>query len=398
MNEWTLPATAAARYADLVAREKTSGRYEEHKANIRGGIWKNFFTRYPESNWMHKRMQALSLRVAALPDGKCSADLLDDLYEAQANDAYWHGLFGGLYLPHLRRAVYNAIVRLEAKLDQLIPRAVPAQSDYDLDGIEEYAIYNNSLQAIIKLDGHAGICELDDYRLNHNFGDTLRRQAEHYFAKIKQSQESSEHAGEGIANPHERVSFKHEISHSDLLTDLTPQGLFTETLQTELGSVAVNNYVLVQSDEDELQFQATLAAGVLRKVLQLTDNCIEARYSSHGLHATDISVRLYFAMPSCDGYMGRFIGADNIILGGLGQPLLLNDALSLILDDGVLGGHIVLTASHRMTLNAQPYFSVSQSEAGFEKIMQAVEITVTFPISAELFSLSVEVNQGQKQV
>ncbi|MDD2774537.1 MAG: DUF1926 domain-containing protein [Gallionella sp.] len=399
MNEWTLPATAAARYADLVAREKASGRYEEHKANIRGGIWKNFFTRYPESNWMHKRMQSLSLRVAQLPDGKCSADLLDDLYEAQANDAYWHGLFGGLYLPHLRRAVYNAIVRLEAKLDQLTPRIVPALSDYDRDGTEEYAIYNNALQAIVKLDGHAGVCELDDYRLNHNFGDTLRRQTEHYFAKIQRSQEASEHAGDGIANPHDRVAFKHEISHADLLTDLTPQGVFTETLQTPQGCQAINNYGLLASDEDSLQFQANLASGgIISKTLQLSENCIEARYTCAELTTGEVAVRLLLAMPSCDGYAGRFVATDNTILGGLGQPLLLNDVNGLTLDDGVLGGHIILATSHPVTINAQPYFTVSQSEAGFEKIMQAVEITVTFAVRAEVFSLSLEVNKGQKAV
>lgn len=393
MNEWTLPATAAARYADLVAREKESGRYEEHKANIRGGIWKNFFTRYPESNWMHKRMQALSLRVAALPDGKCSADLLDDLYEAQANDAYWHGLFGGLYLPHLRRAVYHAIVRLEAKLDQLIPRTVPAQSDYDRDGIEEFAIYNNALQAIVKLDGHAGICELDDYRLNHNFGDTLRQQTEHYFAKIQQSQANSQHDGEGIANPHDRVSFKHEISPSDLLNDTAPQGMFTETLHNQ----SVSHYVLVQSEEDALQFQAQFADGsYLDKSLHLSENCIEARYS--GQIEGQLSVRLLLAMPSCDGYAGRFIAQDGSIPGGFGDHIDLVGASSLTLDDGVLGGHLVITASHPVTIHSQPYFSVSQSEAGFEKIMQAVDVKVSFPVSADMVSLSVEVNKGQREV
>jgi len=105
MNEWTLPAAAAAKYADLVAREKGAGRYEEHKAYIRGGIWKNFFSRYPESNWMHKRMLGLSLRIAQLPGYQRTTDLLDDLYEAQSNDAYWHGLFGGLYAAPAPRRV-----------------------------------------------------------------------------------------------------------------------------------------------------------------------------------------------------------------------------------------------------------------------------------------------------
>ena len=105
MNEWTLPAAAAHTYADLVQTEKMTGHYEERKAFLRGGIWKNFFTRYPESNWMHKRMLGLSSRLQGLPKKKQTPAMFDQLYIAQANDAYWHGLFGGLYLPHLRRAV-----------------------------------------------------------------------------------------------------------------------------------------------------------------------------------------------------------------------------------------------------------------------------------------------------
>ncbi len=393
MNEWTLPAEPAGRYADLVAREKQAGRYEEYKANIRGGIWKNFFTRYPESNWMHKRMQALSLRVASLPDGKCSADLLDDLYEAQANDAYWHGLFGGLYLPHLRRAVYNAVVRLEAKLDQLAPRQQPARHDCDRDGVEEFAIYNNALQAIAKLDGHAAVCELDDYRLHHNFGDTLRRQAEHYFNKIRQhSGDGGEHQGDGIASAHDRVAFKHHIDPSDLLSDTAPHGLFIDTLHQDGTAQTLAGYVLVQGEEDALTFQHDLPGGALQKSLHLTENCLEARYQAQGNVGGELSIRLLLAMPSCDGYAGRYILGNGDIPCGFGALLEQDNLRSLTLEDGVLGGNVVLTTSHAVSLRAHPYFTVSQSEAGFEKIMQAVEITLTVPVGDEVVSLSVEVH------
>jgi Domain of unknown function (DUF1925). len=110
MNEWTLPVPAAHHYADLVDQEKREGRWEISKPFIRGGIWRNFFTRFPESNWMHKRMLSLSHRFHTLPENKKTPAMLHELYEAQANDAYWHGLFGGLYLPHLRRAIYKSIV------------------------------------------------------------------------------------------------------------------------------------------------------------------------------------------------------------------------------------------------------------------------------------------------
>ena len=397
MNEWTLPAAAAAKYADLVAREKGAGRYEEHKAYIRGGIWKNFFSRYPESNWMHKRMLGLSLRIAQLPGDRRTTDMLDDLYEAQSNDAYWHGLFGGLYLPHLRRAVYNAIVRLEARLDSIAPRKSGLREDLDKDGVDESCLFSKELQAIVKLDGYAGVCEFDDYRLNQNFGDTLRRQAEHYFGKIHNNTQGGEHGGEGIASAHDRVAFKHEISPSDLLADDLPCGLFIDSWVKGNEHLTVQNYTLVKSDPASMQFQAVIGDGAMTKTINLSGNRIEAQYAARQLTGGSVSVRLLLAMPCCDGYAGRYVGSDNNILGGFGM-LLEMEAERLILDDGVLGGHLVLGASRVVAIHAAPYFTASQSEAGFEKIMQAVEITVRWPADDRPVSLWLEVNPGNLQL
>lgn len=226
MNEWTLPAQPAGIYADLVQQAKTAGWYEGHKAFLRGGIWKNFFSRYPESNWMHKRMLGLSARLAALPEEQNTALMKDKLYESQANDAYWHGLFGGLYLPHLRRAVYKAMVELEAMLDTYMPRPARFMEDTDLDGTEEIYLQNGVIQAVLKLDGGGAVCELDSYALRHNFGDTLRRQAEHYHHRIHRSgNNANEHNGAGIASAHDRVSFKHKIDAVDMEADEHARGL-----------------------------------------------------------------------------------------------------------------------------------------------------------------------------
>jgi len=75
---------------------------------VRGTLWRNFLVRYPESNRMHKKMLALSALHRALAPGRGSrkVDLVAArraIGRAQCNDAYWHGVFGGLYLPHLRR-------------------------------------------------------------------------------------------------------------------------------------------------------------------------------------------------------------------------------------------------------------------------------------------------------
>src|SRR5262249_4431012 len=163
---------------------KDHNRYERDKAFIRGGIWKNFLSRYRESNWMHKRMLGLSNRMHALPSSQRGAELTALLYQAQANDAYWHGLFGGLYLQHLRRAVYNAIVALEDKLDRLSPRPATQRLDADLDGLQEIFLHNHLLQAVVREDSNAALIELDAYSLSHNFGDTLARREEHYYRKL----------------------------------------------------------------------------------------------------------------------------------------------------------------------------------------------------------------------
>ncbi|MEY2631566.1 MAG: hypothetical protein RIR00_220, partial [Pseudomonadota bacterium] len=178
MNEWTLPMPAAGDYANLLRQEKDAGRGDRHRPFLRGGIWRNFLSRYPEANWMHKRMLGLSQRLEGLDEPP--EELTALLYRSQANDAYWHGLFGGLYLPHLRRAIWNNLAALEAGLDCLEVRQSPSQDDLDLDGNLEQQHHNSAVQVVVRDDGLAAACELLSYPLTHNFADSLRRYHEHY--------------------------------------------------------------------------------------------------------------------------------------------------------------------------------------------------------------------------
>jgi alpha-amylase len=67
--------------------------------------------------------------------------------------------------------------------------------------------------------------------------------------------------------------------------------------------------------------------------------------------------------------------ADGNIPGGFGQSLELAAGERLTLADDVLGGAVRLVISPPATIRGRPHHTVSQSEAGFEKIMQAVELT-----------------------
>ena len=391
MGEWTLPAAAAHRYADLVHAAQNEGRLDQDRPFLRGGIWKNFFTRYPEGNWMHKRMLNLSVRLSQLPEDQVRQDLVQLLHEAQANDAYWHGLFGGLYLPHLRRAVWHAMVQLERRLDALQERPDTATSDLDLDGMQEVFMKSLSLQAVVRPDADASVIELCSYPLAQNFADSLRRYEEHYHEKAKNGAAAAkEHAGDGIASAHDIVRFKHAIEESDLIPDTRSRGLFAETYTDYTaklpviyeGQVVQGNAVLCmgQAGESDSATRIGKIYGVKDNVLNVAIKVAPKAESSGGR----ISTRLNLAMPCCDGPAGRYVIQNKHgkpeIPGGFGQSFSWNGMGELVLEDHYLKGAIHLNMQPPAKVKAQPHFTVSQSEAGFEKIMQAVELTLTWEV------------------
>jgi hypothetical protein len=385
MNEWTLPVAAAATYDALVEREKREGRYELTKPFIRGGFWKNFLTRYPEANWMHKRMLALSARLAALPAAQQHPELTTHLYRAQANDAYWHGLFGGLYLPHLRREVYRNLVALEAALDAAAPRAPCARLDLDCDGAQEIFLRNAALQAVIRDDGLAALCELDSYALAHNFGDTLRRSREHYYRKIERGEQRVA-GGSGIASAHDRVDFRHQIAAADIVADALPRVLFRDGFIAPDGTThTVSGYALdgVDAAQPASAFRASVSGGVVRKRYELAGARLNVTYAFEGFSGGTFVTELNVSLPACDGFAGRYILAGGAIPCGFGQQLAQDALTTITLDDRELGGALVLNVSVPVALRAAPHFTVSQSEAGFEKIMQAATVTLSWPLTPE---------------
>jgi len=128
MGEWTLPVEKRFKY--IYTKEK----YPD--AALAGGIWHNFFIHYPESNLLHKRMLYLSGKINSLkikfPEIRNLSDyknLKIELFKSQANDAYWHGVFGGIYLPHLRRAIQNSLIKASVYYDLLFDKLMRPDGD-----------------------------------------------------------------------------------------------------------------------------------------------------------------------------------------------------------------------------------------------------------------------------
>jgi len=234
MGGWSLPAEAGERLQKLKVELENQGKLETFNPFLRGSFWRNFLVKYPESGWMHKRMMDTSRRVHAAVGEKAKnfknlPAALRRLWMAQCNCAYWHGIFGGLYLPHLRKAVYTCLIQAEkliAKGGSGSPRVELEEADLDLDGHPEVRLANEKLSLYIKPSRGGAVVELDDFSSEFNLLDTLARRREAYHYQMAEGAEQR-NAQSGHASIHER-QFSEKLPQDVFIYDHYPRWMFRE--------------------------------------------------------------------------------------------------------------------------------------------------------------------------
>ena len=130
---------------------------------MRGGFWRSFQVNYREINDLHKQMLRVSRKVEAL-DAPASmqtrlARIRDHLYQGQSNDCYWHGLFGGIYLSHMRLATLEHLIAAEDAADRAAGMADVSieTADLDVDGFDELLVTAPGQVVTIKPNEGGGI-------------------------------------------------------------------------------------------------------------------------------------------------------------------------------------------------------------------------------------------------
>jgi alpha-amylase/alpha-mannosidase (GH57 family) len=176
MEGWSLPPTAALRLAELETELGADRIAGEDGAFIRGGHWRNFLAKYPESNRAHKKMMALSALCRRRGDPE---DVRRAIGRAQCNDASWHGVFGGLYLPHLREAVWVNLAHAERELrsnEKLTAQVL----DFDADGSDEVWVHSAHFSAVVAPARGGAVVEYTIFEDGVNYADVLTRRREAY--------------------------------------------------------------------------------------------------------------------------------------------------------------------------------------------------------------------------
>src|SRR5881296_2300817 len=191
MGEWALPAEAGRA---LEAAKHEIGRLtdgERLAGLLRGGFWRSFLVKYPEVGDTYWKMLRLSRAIhgalAGRPDDARLARGQVALWRGQANDAYWHGVFGGCYLPHLRRAVKTSLLEAERTLVEAAAASETAWTREDGDGDGRVEVYVRTRAMAVTLEPEAGgmVTELGYFPAGLDVADVLARRPEAYHDEVR---------------------------------------------------------------------------------------------------------------------------------------------------------------------------------------------------------------------
>ncbi len=416
MMEWALPTPMRQKFHALLEEFKSR---PDVRRFLRGGFWRGFLSKYAESNLLHKKMLRVSskLREAGPKGARKNAKsallrtkAVTHLLRSQCNDAYWHGIFGGLYAPHLRTEMWRELVRAETIADALRNGSRPyqrmTQLDFEKDGRDEIEITSPQFAVVVK-PFMGGTLEVLDFRPSAvTLINSLQRRVETYHARLLQTV----HPTEGVVSIHEQMMVKEPGLEKYLKYDRWARNTFRlllfsggktqadfEALRLEESATfAGGDYKIEQATPQEvrLAIQAPLqeiipgtdATGKLCAVKTL-------KFKSHA-KGFDVTCRLDLALsgPAAQAAspLGFTVGLEIVLnllapnapdryfeFSGARQPLRWSGIVEgshLRVADEWQNVAVKIDASGARQLWVAPIETVSESEEGFERVYQGSQI------------------------
>ncbi|RKX24830.1 MAG: hypothetical protein DRP45_07340 [Candidatus Zixiibacteriota bacterium] len=409
MLHWALPTTAYIEYEAFNKRLAESDMKEIYGRFVRGGHWRGFLSKYEESNLMHKKMLWVSKALADFEKAHSNKDedirdVRDRLYASQCNCPYWHGVFGGLYLPHIRQAVYSCMIDAHTRLRKASDQTGFSilRQDYDNDGHDEIICDSDEYTAVFKPNLGGMMIDLALNRHNHDITDTLCRRKEGYHAKLDQAVAPGKE--DNHASIHDLVLAK-EDGLTELLAEdrylkrcfidhffedgTTPEA-FSGSRFGEIGDF-VNRPYHTETDPDNHRITHTRdghvrAPGGIAPVHLSKEFSFEPGreriticYLLSSSHPGGVDVN--FAVENNFNFQAghaedRYVLIDNqrpaaAFLDSLGNHPSAN---TIALVDQYRSVAVVLSSDQSANIWHSPIFTVSLSEGGFERVYQGTSI------------------------
>ncbi len=408
MGEWALPADEGMAYADALHAATDAGRPEARW--LRGGFWRNFQVKYREVNDLHKQMLRASAKVDAMAPGPDRDAALDHLYRGQSNDCYWHGLFGGIYIAHMRLATYEHLIAAEDLADRAAGSHEAAiLLDTDLDGRDEVLLATDGQIVTVDLEEGAGIGGWDVRAVRHALCAVVRRRPEAYHERLKAHDEAADAGASGaVASIHDQVKTKEPgladrlaydtyERRSGLIRFLAPDAspeAFARGDATELGDAIDGAFAVLELEPRRLVVARDGAVGEGRarvtKTIELGGDrltptlALEVSVEYEGETAIDVRLGIETATTMLGG------GANPAASWEVAGERTAHDGagtagdVERIVEANTFTG---IAVEHRPSPPADawwaPIETISNSEAGFERAYQGSALLLSWPLRLE---------------
>lgn len=422
MMEWVLFTEQQQSYQEVT---KDAHAHYEHwpqlKQFVRGGFWRNFLVKYPESNEMYARMKEISARIAELEKSPAAAEhphLLDaartELYRGQCNCPYWHGAFGGLYLPHLRNGIYRHLIAADNAIEQLAGKTgrwvTIDAGDYNLDARKEVKLASDRLAAYLAPARGGHLYELDLRSTRINLLSTLDRRPEPYHERVRVAAQQQQDDGPHFLGVDDHVLLKHADLDTKLGYDVWPRKSLVDhflsedaTLESlwkgegDIGDFALGVYeTKLRRSESRVEAVLTRAGTigdqpvkVIKKVAIDTalGSQLEITYELSNLVPGSqhrFAVEFNFAAMASGADDRYYYDARGQQLGQLQSILDLPETERIGLVDEWLGLDASLDLSEPAGVYTFPIQTVSNSEGGFELVHQSCAVIPHWQVTADV--------------
>jgi alpha-amylase len=389
MTQWALPPDDANTFARVLADAiETSS---PSLPFLRGGLWRNFQARYREINDLHKQMLRASAAVDAMELGPLRDRALHHLHRGQSNDCYWHGLFGGVYIVHMRMATLAELIAAEDLVAG--EGALSGVADYDLDGLDEILLGTVGQTVLVDVAEGAGIGSWDLRASRVALASVIRRRPEAYHQSLREmeaARERGEEIGAKTATSiHDKLMTKESGLSAALVYDDHERRSGLVRLKgadgRQAGDFVNGQWEVEQATDRLLAVTRTDGPVTLRKTFAFEGDRMDPILS--------IGVSAVAVAP----FSGTLELEMNVNLsGGGGNP----DAYYRVADDQTRhdavgsapagtelafgnryeGVDIGVTATPPAEVSWYPVETVSNSEAGFERMYQGSCLIFRWPL------------------
>jgi alpha-amylase len=430
MEEWVLPTEIRQQFNDVRKILKDNPEREVEYLFLKGGFWRSFLVKYPESNNMHKKMIHVRNMLIEIEDHheldeseelyknmKVLIDRAwDEIYKAQCNDCYWHGMFGGVYLQFLRFSVYTHLINAENIMDEMSGIIWDSEDsyihivsmDFNKDSSIDVIIQSNLLNAYINPSDGGTIFELDFKPKSYNLLNTLTRWHEAYHDKDKLQD------GDIMIDRYRRSMLRMRFFHNDVsleqleadtyyefgdfvdgeftvkrsekeeqtaIIEMERVGSIKDPDTNDLIPCTINKTILVEDNKILVQIKGnfdTENADVLDRIIKNINVAVDVPFFFNG----DTTKFTW----ECGGFISEKIKEEGIL-----DPFKYKGSDFKAYDDTYdLKFEIMLSStSEEISIYKFPIIAFVHTDEGYKRIYQGINVTPRFNL-AKSFEIEIE--------